>query len=240
MVLAGVVALLLFSAVASALAVQQRGQARAAQRSAEAAQRSAEARRLGARALNEPDLDRSLLLAAAAVRTDPSLETEGDLFTVLQRSPHALSQVRFGGDGLLGVAVSPDGHTLAVSGDNGTLVFWDTRTMRRIGNPEQIGGMSGGIAFSPDGRLVAVLTVNTSTSDFKLEVVVWDLARRSILRHLPLPGNINASGSISDVDTRRPLGGGRVRHRAGLLLRRGHRDPDTQRRSPRGRIRGTR
>jgi WD40 repeat protein/DNA-binding SARP family transcriptional activator len=187
-VLAGVVALLLFSVVAGALAVQQRGQARAAQR-------SAEARRLGARALNEPDLDRSLLLAAAAVRTDPSLETEGDLFTVLQRSPHALSQVRFGGEGLLGVAVSPDGHTLAVSGENGTLMFWDTRAMRRIGNPEQIGGMSGGIAFSPDGRLAAVLTVNTSTSDFKLEVVVWDLARRSILRHLPLPGNSDASGA---------------------------------------------
>ena len=194
-VLAGVVALLLFSAVAGALAVQQRGQARVAQRSAEAAQRSAEARRLGARALNEPDLDRSLLLAAAAVRTDPSLETEGDLFTVLQRSPHALSQVRFGGEGLLGVAVSPDGHTLAVSGENGTLTFWDTRAMRRIGNPQQIGGMSGGIAFSPDGRLAAVLTVNTSTSDFKLEVVVWDLARRSILRHLPLPGNSDASGA---------------------------------------------
>ena len=187
-VLAGVVALLLFSVVAGALAVQQRGQARAAQR-------SAEARRLGARALNEPDLDRSLLLAAAAVRTDPSLETEGDLFTVLQRSPHALSQVRFGGEGLLGVAVSPDGHTLAVSGENGTLTFWDTRAMRRIGNPQQIGGMSGGIAFSPDGRLAAVLTVNTSTSDFKLEVVVWDLARRSILRHLPLPGNSDASGA---------------------------------------------
>ena len=152
-VLAGVMALLLFSAVAGALAVQQRGQARAAQRSAEAAQRSAEARRLGARALAEPDLDRSLLLAVAGVRTDPSLETEGDLFTALQRSPHALSQVRFGGDGLLGVAVSPDGHTLAASGVNGTLVFRDTRTMRRIGDPVQIGGMSGGIAFSPDGRL---------------------------------------------------------------------------------------
>ena len=194
-VLAGVMALLLFSAVAGALAVQQRGQARAAQRSAEAAERSAEARRLGARALTEPGLDRSLLLAAAAVRTDPSLETEGDLITALQRSPHALRQIRTSSDGLLGVAVSPDGHTLATSGDNGTLVFWDTRTMRRIGNPVQIGAGSGGIAFSPDGRRVAVLTVNTSTSDFGLEVVVWDLARRSLWRHLPLPGNFNASGA---------------------------------------------
>jgi len=185
-VLAGVMALLLISAVAGALAVQQRGQARAAER-------SAEARRLGARALAEPDLDRSLLLAAAAVRTDPSLETEGDLFTALQRSPHALSQVRSGGDGLQGVAVSPDGHILATSDVNGTLLFWDTRTMRRIGTPVQIGALSGGIAFSPDGRLAAVLTVNPSY--FSLEVVIWDLARRSILRHLPLPGSSDASGA---------------------------------------------
>jgi WD40 repeat protein len=89
--------------------------------------------------------------------------------------------------------VSPDGHTLAASGLNGALVFWDTRTMRRIGTPVNIGALSGGIAFSPDGRLVAVLTVNPSY--FTLEVVVWDLARRSILRRLPLPGSSDASGA---------------------------------------------
>jgi hypothetical protein len=51
-------------------------------------------RRLGALALTDPSLDRSLLLAAAAVRTGPSPETEGDLLSALLRSPHALAQVR--------------------------------------------------------------------------------------------------------------------------------------------------
>jgi WD40 repeat protein/DNA-binding SARP family transcriptional activator len=190
-VLAGVVALLLFSAAAGTVAVQQRGAALQQRRAARAAQRSAEARRLGARALTEPDLDRSLLLAAAAVRTSPSLETEGDLLAALQRSPHALAQVRGDGDRLLAVAVSPDGRTLVASDNHGTLVFWDTQTMRRIGMPAQIGGWSGKMAFAPDGRRIAVLAMNPAGTRF--DVVLWDVARRRILHRLIIPGNAPAS-----------------------------------------------
>src|SRR5262249_54454508 len=149
-VLACVLALLVFSAAIGAVALQQRGQALQQRGQARAAQRDAEARRLGALALTEPSLDRSLLLAAAAVRADPSPGTEGDLLPALLRSPHALAQV--GGDSrLLDVAVSPAGRVLAACDNGGKIVLWDTRTMRRLGE-FPAGDWSGQVTFSPDGR----------------------------------------------------------------------------------------
>ncbi len=191
-VLACVVALLLLSAVAGAVALQQRGQARAAQRSAEAAQHRAEARRLGALALSEPDLDRSLLLAAAAVRTDPSLETHGDLLSALLRSPHALAQVR-GDSHLWDLALSPDGRVLAAGDNDGRVILWDARTMRRIGAPLHAGDWTTREAFSPDGRRLAVVGGAGSGA----QVVVFDLATRGVLLTLPVPAGDIGPGKVT-------------------------------------------
>src|SRR5262245_34047377 len=168
-VLACVIALLLLSAVAGAVALQQRGQARTAQR-------SAEARRLGALALSEPDLDRSLLLAAAAVHTDPSLETKGDLLSALLRSPHALAEVRGNGH-LWDLALSPDGRVLSAGDNDGRVILWDARTMRRVGIPLYAGYWTGWEAFSPDSRRLAVEVGAGSGA----RVVVVDLATRKVL-----------------------------------------------------------
>jgi WD40 repeat protein len=193
-VLACVLALLVFSAAVGAVALQQRGQARAAQRSAEAAQRSAEARRLGALALSEPDLDRSLLLAAAAVRTGPSPATEGDLLSALLRSLHALAQVR-GNSRLQDLALSPDGRILAACDNDGTVVLWDARTMRRLGAPLNVGDWSGRVAFSPDSRQLAVL----SQAGDRLDEVLIDLASYRVIRRLPhTPDNtVTGAGKVA-------------------------------------------
>ena len=45
------------------------------------------ARQLGAQAVNEPRLDRAMLLAREAVNLDRSPQTEGTLLATLQRSP---------------------------------------------------------------------------------------------------------------------------------------------------------
>src|SRR5262249_2924613 len=195
-VLACVLALLMFSVAIGALALQQRSRARAAQR-------SAEARRLGALALTEPSLDRSLLLAAAAVRTGPSLETEGDLLSALLRSPHALAQVH-GNSRLQDLALSPDGRVLAACDNGGTVILWDARTMHRLGGrrprgarggPLQVGDWSGRVAFSPDGRRLAVL----GTTFYGLSEVLIDVAGHRVIQRLPHPpdNTITAPGKVA-------------------------------------------
>src|SRR5207244_10878125 len=101
------VALLALSVVAAGFALQKRGQAR---RDATAAV----AQRLGAQALIDPILDRSLLLAREGINLDNSEATRSNLLAVLLRSPAAIGVLHEGSDRLLDEALSPDGRTLAV------------------------------------------------------------------------------------------------------------------------------
>ena len=150
---------LALAAVAGALALSQRADAR---RQATAA----DAQRLGAQALAEPALDRSLLLAREGANLDDSLATRSNLLAALLRSPAAIGIVREGSRRLIDEALSPDGRVLAVRGDDGAVAFFATRTLRRIGRDlpgsDQLGAMGAtpgpfhALAFSPDGRLLAV------------------------------------------------------------------------------------
>jgi WD40 repeat protein/DNA-binding SARP family transcriptional activator len=127
---------------------------------------TAEAQRLGVRAQIEPALDTALLLAREGVNLDNTSATEGNLLAALVRSPAAIGVARSPGARVIDDALSPDGGLLAFRDDLGTIVFVDARTMRRIGAPfgagDQLGmfgGMAhplGALAFSPDGRTLAV------------------------------------------------------------------------------------
>jgi WD40 repeat protein/DNA-binding SARP family transcriptional activator len=158
--LAVAVALLALSALAAAFALEKRGQAR---RDAT----TAVAQRLGAQALVDPSLDRSLLLAREGMRLDNSEATRSNLLAALLRNPNAIGIVREGSDRILDEALSDDGRTLAVRGTDGNVALFDTRTLRPIGaavpgNSDiafYAGGVSGsfrGLAFSPDSRTLAV------------------------------------------------------------------------------------
>ena len=155
--LAGVAALLIVAVIASLVALNQRGNARD-----EAV--AADAQRLGAQALVEDDLDRSLLLARQGVALADTVQTRGNLLAALLKSPAAIGVLRGDGDRLISLDLSPDERTLAFVDHDGTLTFVDARTRRSTGR-STVSGLAGVITdavlrpdvrFSPSGSRVAV------------------------------------------------------------------------------------
>ena len=154
-IVAAVTAAALVASILTAVAVDQRGEARDAAAQARNAETAQLAQRLGAQALVEEDLDLALLLARQAVAIDDSSQTRGYLLAALQYSPGAMGIMH--GTGLLKAAsISPDGETLAVIGETDGLLLFDTGTYEQIGNPLPLSGQLESVAYSPDGRTLAV------------------------------------------------------------------------------------
>jgi WD40 repeat protein/DNA-binding SARP family transcriptional activator len=180
MVLAGVAALLVVAVIAGAIALNERGNARD-----EAV--AAAAQRLGAQALAEDDLDRSLLLARQGVALDDSLQTRGNLLAALLKSPAAIGVLRGDGDGLIDLDLSPDGRTLAYIENDGTLRSVDRRTRRVAAAPVAVPGHAGCVIdsivrfdhlrYSPDGSRIAV---------GGCDPVILDAATRRVLARLQI------------------------------------------------------
>lgn len=146
--LAGAGALLAAAVVAGLLAFRESDNARDSAR-------TAVAQRLGAQALIDDRLDRSLLLAQAGRVLDDTAVTRSHLLSALVRPPGAVGVMQGGGDPLYALALSPDGRMLATGGENGTLVRFDPRSRRRIGRPIRTDGPIVSLDFSPDGKLLA-------------------------------------------------------------------------------------
>jgi DNA-binding SARP family transcriptional activator/WD40 repeat protein len=185
-VLAGVATLLVLALIAGVVALDQRGNARD-----EAT--AADAQRLGARALLEPGLDRSLLLARQGVALDDTVQTRGSLLAALLQSPAAISVLRPTGQDILSVALSPDDRTLAVGDDGGNLIFYDGRTRRRLStlradvepsaNPDDAGAYA--LTYGPDGRHLAVAQGAQYADE---EIAVLDARTRRVVARADVPG----------------------------------------------------
>ena len=123
--LAGIGVLLAAAVVAGVIAIAQRQGARSAA-AAEAAQR------LGAQALTEDRLDRAALLANIGVALDDTVATRSNLLSTLLRNPALLGVLRTDGDPLGPLALSPDGRTLALGDEDGSVVIFDAETRERL------------------------------------------------------------------------------------------------------------
>jgi WD40 repeat protein len=87
------------------------------------------------------------------------------------------------------VVFSPDGNTLADAGGEG-IVLWEVLTkQKRFSLPERHFYWRGGIAFSPDGRLLA------SSGNLHETVRVWDLAKGLELE--PFRGHRNSVNGVA-------------------------------------------
>ena len=106
--LAGAVTLLVVAMLAGVVAIIQR-------HNAQAQALTSDAERVGAQALTEQDVDRTMLLGVAAVRLQNRVETRSDLLAVLQRNPALIHFIRPFDQPLTAVDVSPDGRLLAVA-----------------------------------------------------------------------------------------------------------------------------
>lgn len=85
-----------------------------------------------------------------------------------------------------GLAISPDGGTLATVGSEGKIVLWDPvegKELAKLVAPKETGSRSG-LAFSPDGKTLVSVT--------GIDVVRWDVAKRSVESQFKLPATPSA------------------------------------------------
>jgi WD40 repeat protein/tRNA A-37 threonylcarbamoyl transferase component Bud32 len=223
--LAGVAVLLAAAVAGGMFAAIQRVEARDAADTAREAETAQLAQRLGAQALVEEDLDRSLLLARQAVAIDDSPQTRGYLLAALRRSPAAIGIMHGHGEVLRGIAISPDGKTLAVGGSSTGVLFFDARTYEQIGDPLPVTDVLESLAYSPDGRTLAVggdhivRLIDARTREQLAETAVGGVATRmaftkggSQLVVLFPPGEADNVGvadaqiTIRDAATLEPIG----------------------------------
>ena len=145
---------------------------------------------LGAQAIADPHLDRAMLLGVAAVRLDPSLRTQGDLLTALLRAPEAVRTLH--GDGLRvnGMALSPDGRTVALEDNVPNIFFLNASTGARLGEvPDSaLRSPPSPLAYLPNGRLAFLGGGNPPD-----EVDLIDPARGRIVQRLAFPPSVRAA-----------------------------------------------
>jgi WD40 repeat protein/class 3 adenylate cyclase len=179
--LAGAGVLLAAAIVAGVLALVQRGQARRAAT-------SAVAQSLGAQGVSEPRIDLAMLLARASVALDPTIRTRSDLLTTLLRVPTALRTYHWNANRNSGVAVSPDGSTVAIDDNDGDTTVESAATGATIGKVS-----ADTLGFGPDGSLLTAPGNAVAGRPGVIKVRDARSASLKVLRIIRLPKGLRGS-----------------------------------------------
>jgi WD40 repeat protein/serine/threonine protein kinase/DNA-binding SARP family transcriptional activator len=148
------------------------------QRHARESEVTSDAQRIGTLALTEQSLDRSFLLAVLGLRLQDLPETRSDLLAVLQKTPGLFRFIRPSQTKVSDLAVDPDGRVFAIGDTNGVVRFYDLRTWKPTETVVQLEPVSSrSMAFSPDGRELAVGTLKGNRSKLYLVDVSSGAAR---------------------------------------------------------------
>ncbi|MEV4924325.1 nSTAND1 domain-containing NTPase [Streptomyces roseoverticillatus] len=162
--------LLVLSLVAGALAFQKNQEA-------ESQRRIAISRELAARADNmlRDRPEAAMLLALSAYRRSPTTEARSSLLSTYAQFPG--NQLTGHTDDVYGVAISPNGRTVATASNDHTAKLWDIASQRLLATLAGHTGQVVTVAFSPDGRLIA-----TASKDGTAKL--WDAGTHRLLATL--------------------------------------------------------
>jgi WD40 repeat protein len=136
-------------------------------------------RQLAAAAINQIDsqqLDEGMLLAIEAYRHADTMDARSSLLRLILYTPQLRFIIAGHSDKVGGVAVSPDGKTVASASSDGTIGLWDTATGKASHAPlKATDGGFAAVAFSPDGKYLAS-GEGGKTGSPGGQIVLWDVA----------------------------------------------------------------
>jgi WD40 repeat protein len=136
-----------------------------------------------------PHADTYALFASHALTPDGSLlaavHEDGSVGIWNTADGRKVLSMRTPGEYYASVALSPDGKTLATgcgTGKGGRVSLWDAETCKKRRDLDGVSGLATGLAFSPDGTLLAAAGIGVTTS-------VWDMATGTMLADVHRPGD---------------------------------------------------